>query len=229
MSSVLFIAMSALILALVTRGQGAALLMAILPVYMMMVWLTQFAFTMIDDVANGRREAATATTEMLSPFGDARCWVHPAHCRRHRPAPVPPAAAAAHAHPGRRLAAVSRIHRRACRVQPRLRCIQPGRDLAGDQGTGPLVPAAAGSNPAGRSAVRLDTALGPVERAALCAARAGAAGVLCADRRHPAPAAHAAGLRAGRKCGAGTAAGRSRSPAAAPAHVRRRLRQAARA
>jgi hypothetical protein len=45
---------------------------------MMMVWLTQFAFTMIDDVANGRREAATATQEMLSPFGDPRCWVHPA-------------------------------------------------------------------------------------------------------------------------------------------------------
>ena len=52
--------------------------MSILPIYMMMVWLTQFAFTMIDDVANGRREAATATAEMLSPFGDPRCWVHPA-------------------------------------------------------------------------------------------------------------------------------------------------------
>jgi hypothetical protein len=78
MSSVLFIAMSSLILALITRGQGAALLMALLPIYMMMVWLTQFAFTMIDDVANGRREAATATVEMMSPFGDPRCWVHPA-------------------------------------------------------------------------------------------------------------------------------------------------------
>jgi hypothetical protein len=78
MSSVLFIAISSLILALITRGQGAALLMAILPIYTMMVWLTQFAFTMIDDVANGRREAATATVEMLSPFGDPRCWVHPA-------------------------------------------------------------------------------------------------------------------------------------------------------
>ena len=78
MSSVLFIAISSLILALITRGQGAAILMSILPIYMMMVWLTQFAFTMIDDVANGRREAATATMEMLSPFGDPRCWVHPA-------------------------------------------------------------------------------------------------------------------------------------------------------
>jgi hypothetical protein len=78
MSSVLFIVISSLILALITRGQGAAILMSILPIYMMLVWLTQFAFTMIDDVANGRREAATATAEMLSPFGDARCWVHPA-------------------------------------------------------------------------------------------------------------------------------------------------------
>jgi hypothetical protein len=78
MSSVLFIAMSSFILALITRNQGAAIFMSILPIYMMLVWLTQFAFTMIDDVANGRREAATATAEMLSPFGDARCWVHPA-------------------------------------------------------------------------------------------------------------------------------------------------------
>ncbi len=78
MSSVLFIVISSLILALITRGQGAAILMSILPIYMMMVWLTQFAFTMIDDVANGRREAATATAEMFSPFGDPRCWVHPA-------------------------------------------------------------------------------------------------------------------------------------------------------
>lgn len=78
MPSVLFIAASSLILALVTRGNNPAILLAIIPVYMMLVWLTQFAFTMIDDVANGRREAATATLEMLTPFGDSRCWVHPA-------------------------------------------------------------------------------------------------------------------------------------------------------
>ena len=78
MSSVLFVIMSAAILALVTRYGGAMGFISIIPIYMMMVWLTQFAFTMIDDVANGRREAATATQEMLSPFGDARCWVHPA-------------------------------------------------------------------------------------------------------------------------------------------------------
>jgi hypothetical protein len=78
MSSVLFVIVSAGIVALVTRYGGAVGLLALIPIYMMMVWLTQFAFTMIDDVANGRREAATASQEMLSPFGDARCWVHPA-------------------------------------------------------------------------------------------------------------------------------------------------------
>jgi len=78
MSSVLFVLVSSLILTLVTQVQGAMALMSLLPIYMMMVWLTQFAFTMIDDVANGRREAATATMEMLTPFGDPRCWVHPA-------------------------------------------------------------------------------------------------------------------------------------------------------
>jgi hypothetical protein len=75
--SLLFIVVSSLILAIVTRGHSAAILMAILPVYMMLVWLTQFAFTMIDDVAHGAREPATATAEMMAPFGDARCWVHP--------------------------------------------------------------------------------------------------------------------------------------------------------
>jgi hypothetical protein len=78
MSSVLFIAISSLILALIRQNQGAAIFLSIPAIYMMLVWLTQFAFTMIDDVANGRREAATATVEMLSPFGDPRCWVHPA-------------------------------------------------------------------------------------------------------------------------------------------------------
>lgn len=76
--SMLFVVISSLILALVTRGQGVLILTAILPIYLMLVWLTQFAFKMIDDVAHGRREASTATAEMLSPFGDARCWVHPA-------------------------------------------------------------------------------------------------------------------------------------------------------
>ena len=47
-------------------------------IWLLLVWLTQFAFTLIDDAANGVQETEAATAEMLSPFGDPRCWVHPA-------------------------------------------------------------------------------------------------------------------------------------------------------
>jgi hypothetical protein len=76
--SLLFIIVSSLIIALVPRGSAVGLITSILPLYLMAVWLTQFAFRIMDDVTEGRPEAPTATVEMMGPFGDARCWVHPA-------------------------------------------------------------------------------------------------------------------------------------------------------
>lgn len=80
--SLLFVAISSLILAIVTLFDGVFMVFAIPALYMMVVWLTKFAFRMIDDVVDGRREASTASIEMLSPLGDERCWVHPAGSAR---------------------------------------------------------------------------------------------------------------------------------------------------
>ncbi len=77
-ASLLFVAMSALLLTLVTSVGSAIMPLALLAIFLLLVWLTQFAFALIDDAANGVQETAAATAEMLSPFGDPRCWVHPA-------------------------------------------------------------------------------------------------------------------------------------------------------
>jgi uncharacterized membrane protein len=77
-ASLLFVAMSALLLTLVTSVGSAIMPLALLAILLLLVWLTQFAFALIDDAANGVQETTAATAEMLSPFGDPRCWVHPA-------------------------------------------------------------------------------------------------------------------------------------------------------
>lgn len=78
LGSLLFVAVSSLILALVlpeisirNMALGAFALWAV------GTWLTRYAFRLIDDIANGVREAAAAEVEMVNPFGDSRCWVHP--------------------------------------------------------------------------------------------------------------------------------------------------------
>jgi hypothetical protein len=52
--------------------------LAVFAIWLMLVWLTQYAFKLIDDIANGVTETEAASAEMLSPLGDGRCWVHPA-------------------------------------------------------------------------------------------------------------------------------------------------------
>lgn len=80
-ASLLFVAMSALLLGLVITVMGSAGIVvvapAVLAILLLMVWLTQFAFALIDDAANGASEPAPATAEMISVFGDPRCWIHP--------------------------------------------------------------------------------------------------------------------------------------------------------
>jgi len=47
-------------------------------VWLLLVWLTNFALHLIDDAANGVREARVASIEMMhNPFLDSRTWVHP--------------------------------------------------------------------------------------------------------------------------------------------------------
>jgi hypothetical protein len=75
-ASLMFVAVSLLLLTVVTR-MGPVIL-GVFAIWLLLIWLTQFAFTLIDDAANGVLETEAASAEMLSPFGDPRCWVHPA-------------------------------------------------------------------------------------------------------------------------------------------------------
>lgn len=51
--------------------------LSILVFVLMAVWITRYAFHLIDEAANGVTVTPVASVEMLSPTGDARCWVHP--------------------------------------------------------------------------------------------------------------------------------------------------------
>jgi hypothetical protein len=76
-ASLLFVGIIALLLALVTSLGAASMLMSLFLIWVLLVWVTRYAFTMIDDAANGTAEAQVASVDMLSPMGDPRCWVHP--------------------------------------------------------------------------------------------------------------------------------------------------------
>jgi hypothetical protein len=76
-SSLLFVGTTSLILGLVLSVGGIAVMLAIPAMALLLIWFTQFTFTLIDDAVNGKKETATASVEMLSPWGDMRCWVHP--------------------------------------------------------------------------------------------------------------------------------------------------------
>jgi hypothetical protein len=82
LGSLLFVAASSLLLGLLISLGGPTLTTAVLSLYAilaMLIWLTNYALRLIDDVANGVRQAGSASVEMLTnPFLDSRCWVHPA-------------------------------------------------------------------------------------------------------------------------------------------------------
>lgn len=79
LASLLFVALSSLLLAIALpdlTAQSVALGVFIL--WIVAVWLTRNAFRLMDEAANGAREASVADIETMNPFGDPRCWVHPA-------------------------------------------------------------------------------------------------------------------------------------------------------
>lgn len=81
LASLLFVALTSLltgILLQIAGGSLAVLLLMIFALWLMLVWLSNYALRMLDDAANGVHRAATASAEMLAdPFSDSRCWVHP--------------------------------------------------------------------------------------------------------------------------------------------------------
>jgi hypothetical protein len=78
LSSLLFVAFTSFFLAIILgTGNLAITLIGLWMLWITLIWLTRYAFQMIDDAANGARSTAVADVEMTNPFGDARCWVHP--------------------------------------------------------------------------------------------------------------------------------------------------------
>jgi hypothetical protein len=77
LGSLMFVAMTSMMLAVVLSVGGIAVMLALPAACLILVCLTQYAFAMIDDAANGAPEAATVSAEMFSPIADLRCWVHP--------------------------------------------------------------------------------------------------------------------------------------------------------
>lgn len=76
-ASLLFVAVTSGLMSLVLYVGGIAVMLAIPALALLAIFFTQFTFTLIDDAVNGKPETATASIEMLSPWGDMRCWVHP--------------------------------------------------------------------------------------------------------------------------------------------------------
>jgi len=78
LASLLFVALTSLLLGLFIGGDLIRLLVSIAAIWLILIWLTQYALALIDDAANGVRESRTASVEMATSLLDARAWVHPA-------------------------------------------------------------------------------------------------------------------------------------------------------
>ncbi|HMA11531.1 MAG TPA: hypothetical protein VKO83_06560 [Steroidobacteraceae bacterium] len=75
--SLIFVALTSVLLGFFIGGDLVRMLVSIAAIWLLLVWLTQYALHIIDDAANGVREAQTASVEMATAFLDARAWVHP--------------------------------------------------------------------------------------------------------------------------------------------------------
>lgn len=77
LQSLIFVALTSALLGFFIGGDLIRMLVSIAAIWILLVWLTQYALHIIDDAANGVREAQTASVEMATAFLDARAWVHP--------------------------------------------------------------------------------------------------------------------------------------------------------
>lgn len=77
-ASLLFVALTSLFLSVVLSAGGIVGLLALFGLYVTAVVLTRYAFRMIEDAANGVRDAAVVDISMLNPLDDARTFIHPA-------------------------------------------------------------------------------------------------------------------------------------------------------
>jgi hypothetical protein len=78
LQSLIFVALTSLLLGFFIGGDLVRLVVSVATIWLLLVWLTQYALHIIDDAANGVRESQTASVEMATAFLDARAWIHPA-------------------------------------------------------------------------------------------------------------------------------------------------------
>lgn len=81
LTSLLFVAASSLLMALLISmvpPHPMTMILMLFVIWLMLVWLTNYALRLIDDAANGVRESSAASAEMLSDaYLDSRAWIHP--------------------------------------------------------------------------------------------------------------------------------------------------------
>ena len=76
-TSLMFVAFTATLLALVGSIGGSIAPLTILSTYILLSWINKYAFALLDHASNGGTEAPVASVEMLGPTGDWRAFVHP--------------------------------------------------------------------------------------------------------------------------------------------------------
>jgi hypothetical protein len=76
-TSLLFVALTATLLALVGSIGGSIAPLTIVSTYILLSWINKYAFALLDHAANGETQAPVASVEMLGPTGDWRAFVHP--------------------------------------------------------------------------------------------------------------------------------------------------------
>ncbi len=77
LTSLLFVAAVATLLALLWSVAAALALVALIGTFILVSWLNKYAFAQLEQAAHGVRDAPVASVEMLGPFGGVRPWVHP--------------------------------------------------------------------------------------------------------------------------------------------------------
>lgn len=77
-ASLLFVGLTALFLDFVLGAGVLGLVLGLFGIVVTVVSLTRYAYRMIEDTADGVRDAAVVDVDMFNPVGDTRCWVHPA-------------------------------------------------------------------------------------------------------------------------------------------------------
>ena len=76
-TSLLFVGFSATLLALIWSMAGMFSVPAVIGTFFLMSWLNKYAFSQLEQAAQGVTDAPVASVEMLGPFGGLRPWVHP--------------------------------------------------------------------------------------------------------------------------------------------------------